>query len=70
MLKRKPYVYHIRDLYLDMAVGGSIVEPGILTKIWKKLHRWALRICSGARRLPGLLWRVECACDGGMRPCE
>jgi colanic acid biosynthesis glycosyl transferase WcaI len=43
MLKRKPYVYNIRDLYADMAVGGSIVEPGILSKIWEKLHRWALR---------------------------
>ena len=43
MLKRKPYVYNIRDLYPDMAVGGSIVEPGMLARIWEKLHRWALR---------------------------
>jgi colanic acid biosynthesis glycosyl transferase WcaI len=43
MLKRKPYVYNIRDLYPDMAVGGSIVEPGMLAKVWEKLHRWALR---------------------------
>jgi colanic acid biosynthesis glycosyl transferase WcaI len=43
MLKRKPYVYNIRDLYPDMAVGGSIVEPGMLAKIWEQLHRWALR---------------------------
>jgi hypothetical protein len=43
MLKRKPYVYNIRDLYPDMAVGGSIVEPGTFTKFWEKLHRWALR---------------------------
>ncbi len=42
-LKGKPYVYNIRDLYPDMAVGGSIVEPGSLAKIWEKLHRWALR---------------------------
>jgi len=28
MLKRKPYVYNIRDMYPDMAIGGSIVEPG------------------------------------------
>jgi colanic acid biosynthesis glycosyl transferase WcaI len=26
-----------------MAVGGSIVEPGRLARIWEKLHRWALR---------------------------
>jgi colanic acid biosynthesis glycosyl transferase WcaI len=43
MLKRKPYVYNIRDLYPDMAVGGAIVEPGRLGRIWEKLHRWALR---------------------------
>ena len=43
MLKRKPFVYNIRDMYPDMAVGGSIVEPGLLARIWEKLHRWALR---------------------------
>jgi colanic acid biosynthesis glycosyl transferase WcaI len=43
LLKRKPYVYNIRDLYPDMAVGGAIVAPGRLARIWEKLHRWALR---------------------------
>ena len=43
VLKRKPYVYNIRDLYPDMALGGAIVEPGRLTRIWERLHRWALR---------------------------
>jgi colanic acid biosynthesis glycosyl transferase WcaI len=43
MLKGKPYVYNIRDMYPDMAVGGSIVEPGTLTRIWERMHRWALR---------------------------
>jgi len=43
LLKRKPYVYNIRDLYPDMALGGSIVQPGMLAKLWEKLHRWALR---------------------------
>ncbi len=43
MMKGKPYVYNIRDLYPDMAVGGSIVEPGSFARIWEKLHRWALR---------------------------
>ncbi len=42
LLKRKPYVYNIRDMYPDMAVGGSIVEPGRIARIWEKLHRWAL----------------------------
>jgi putative colanic acid biosynthesis glycosyltransferase WcaI len=43
LLKNKPYVYNIRDLYPDMAVGSSIVKPGLLARIWEKLHRWALR---------------------------
>jgi colanic acid biosynthesis glycosyl transferase WcaI len=42
-LKGKPYVYNIRDLYPDMAVGGSIVQPGLLPRLWEKLHCWALR---------------------------
>src|SRR5258708_31380611 len=43
LVKRKPYVYNIRDLYPDMAVDGSIVKPGLLARVWEKLHRWALR---------------------------
>ncbi|HEY6943722.1 MAG TPA: glycosyltransferase family 4 protein [Candidatus Acidoferrum sp.] len=43
MLKRKPYVYNIRDLYPDMAVGGDILRRDCLVRIWEKLHRWALR---------------------------
>jgi len=42
LLKGKPYVYNIRDMYPDMAVGGSIVKPGLLARVWEKLHRWAL----------------------------
>jgi colanic acid biosynthesis glycosyl transferase WcaI len=43
MLKGKPYFYNIRDMYPDMAVGGSIVAPGLLAWVWEKVHRWALR---------------------------
>jgi colanic acid biosynthesis glycosyl transferase WcaI len=43
LLKGKPFVYNIRDLYPDMAVGGSIIEAGLLTRVWERLHRWALR---------------------------
>src|SRR5580698_7281016 len=43
MLKGKPYIYNIRDMYPDMAVGGAIVRPGLLARIWERLHRWALR---------------------------
>jgi glycosyltransferase involved in cell wall biosynthesis len=46
LLKGKPYVYNIRDMYPDMAVGGSIVKPGLLARIWERLHRWALRRAS------------------------
>jgi colanic acid biosynthesis glycosyl transferase WcaI len=46
MLTRKPFVYNIRDMYPDMAVGGSIVKPGLMVRIWEKLHRWALRRAS------------------------
>jgi colanic acid biosynthesis glycosyl transferase WcaI len=43
LLKNKPFVYNIRDLYPDMAVGGSIVKLGALARLWETLHRWALR---------------------------
>jgi colanic acid biosynthesis glycosyl transferase WcaI len=45
VLKRKPLIYDIQDMYPDMAVAGSIVQPGLLTRFWERLHRWALR-CS------------------------
>ncbi len=43
LLKRKPYVYNIRDLYPDMAIGGDLVSAGMFARIWEKMHRWALR---------------------------
>ena len=43
MLIRRPYVYNVRDMYPDMAVGGAIVQPGMLARVWERLHRWALR---------------------------
>ncbi|HYL61423.1 MAG TPA: glycosyltransferase family 4 protein [Candidatus Methylomirabilis sp.] len=43
VLKGRPYIYNIRDMYPDMAVGGAIVQPGLLSRVWEKLHRWALR---------------------------
>ena len=42
-LTGRPFVYNIRDLYPDMAVGGSIVRPGSFTARWEALHRRALR---------------------------
>jgi colanic acid biosynthesis glycosyl transferase WcaI len=43
VLKRKPLIYDIQDMYPDMAVAGSIVKPGLRTRLWERLHRWALR---------------------------
>ena len=43
MLKRRPFVYNIRDLYPEMAVAGNIVKPARWLQFWEKLHRWALR---------------------------
>lgn len=42
-LKRKSYVYNIRDLYPDMAIAGEIMREGWLSRLWEKLDRWALR---------------------------
>jgi colanic acid biosynthesis glycosyl transferase WcaI len=39
----RPFVYNIRDLYPDMAIGGDIVRPGSWVARWEKMHRRALR---------------------------
>ncbi len=44
--RRLPFVYNIRDLYPDMAVGGEIVGKGRLVDRWERMHRWALRQAS------------------------
>lgn len=38
-----PFVYNIRDLYPDMAVGGDIVQRGKWVERWESLHRRALK---------------------------
>jgi colanic acid biosynthesis glycosyl transferase WcaI len=42
-VKGKPFIYNIRDLYPDMALGGAIVAPGLLTRVWEVLHGWTFR---------------------------
>lgn len=42
-LSGRPFVYNIRDMYPDMAVGGEIVRPGKWIDRWEVLHRRALR---------------------------
>jgi colanic acid biosynthesis glycosyl transferase WcaI len=42
-VKAKPFVYNVRDLYPDMALGGAIVKPGLLMRVWQMLHGWTFR---------------------------
>lgn len=42
-LAHRPFVYNIRDLYPDMALGGGIVGNTAWVRAWEKLHRRALR---------------------------
>ena len=42
-LSGRPFVYNIRDMYPDMALGGAIVPAGGFTARWEAMHRWALR---------------------------
>jgi colanic acid biosynthesis glycosyl transferase WcaI len=41
-----PFVYNIRDLYPDMAVGGRIVGQRRWVRWWEQMHRRALRQAS------------------------
>ncbi|MGA2718868.1 MAG: glycosyltransferase family 4 protein [Candidatus Acidiferrales bacterium] len=38
----RPFVYNIRDLYPDMAIGGDIVRPAKWVERWEQMHRSAL----------------------------
>jgi glycosyltransferase involved in cell wall biosynthesis len=42
-LTGRPFIYNIRDMYPDMAVGGDIVRPSRWVERWEKMHRRALR---------------------------
>jgi colanic acid biosynthesis glycosyl transferase WcaI len=42
-LTGRPFVYNIRDMYPDMAVGGDIVRPSYWVERWEEVHRRALR---------------------------
>jgi colanic acid biosynthesis glycosyl transferase WcaI len=42
-LAGRPFVYNIRDLYPDMAVGGDIVRAGKWAARWESLHRRTLK---------------------------
>jgi len=40
---RRPFIYNIRDMYPDMALGGDIVQPSRWVECWEKMHRNALK---------------------------
>lgn len=42
-LAGRPFVYNIRDMYPDMAIGGDIVRPSGWVEHWERMHRNALR---------------------------
>lgn len=42
-LAHRPFVYNIRDLYPDMALGGNVVRQSVWTRLWEKMHRSALK---------------------------
>jgi colanic acid biosynthesis glycosyl transferase WcaI len=42
-LAGRPFVYNIRDLYPDMAVGGDIMRPSKWVERWERMHRGALQ---------------------------
>jgi glycosyltransferase involved in cell wall biosynthesis len=42
-LTGRPFVYNVRDLYPDMAIGGDIVRPNSWVALWEQMHRRALR---------------------------
>jgi colanic acid biosynthesis glycosyl transferase WcaI len=46
-LSGRPFVYNLRDMYPDMAIGGGIVRPGRWINRWEVLHKWAL--CRASR---------------------
>ena len=40
---KRPFVYNIRDMYPDMALGGGIVRASKWVERWERMHRRALR---------------------------
>ena len=42
-MSARPFVYNIRDMYPDMAIGGDIVRANSLVARWEQMHRRALR---------------------------
>lgn len=41
-VSKRAFVYNIRDMYPDMAIGGDIVRPNRWVRRWERMHRAAL----------------------------
>jgi colanic acid biosynthesis glycosyl transferase WcaI len=42
-LTGRPFVYNVRDMYPDMALGGDIVRQNAWIERWERMHRGALK---------------------------
>ncbi len=42
-VRRRRFVYNIRDLYPEMAVASGLLRSRTVVAAWEWLHRWALR---------------------------
>ena len=45
-LSGRPFVYNIRDMYPDMAIGGEIVRQSAWVERWEEQHRRAMRLAA------------------------
>ena len=64
----RPFVYNIRDMYPDMALGGDIVRANALVARWEQMHRRALRETHGWRTPPGATRCFHVVKATGPRP--
>lgn len=43
MVHRVPLVINVRDLHPDMAIAAGLVRRSVVTSVWERINRWALR---------------------------
>ena len=79
--RRRPVVYVVRDLHPDAALAAGWLPPGLVARLWERLHRAALSrstliVCLGetmaarVRRKGLALERIVVVPDGGRPPLE
>ncbi len=42
-LRRVPLVYHVQDLHPDMGIAARLVRPGLLSRVWDRVHLWTMQ---------------------------